>query len=70
MFPKFLIFLPKPRNSRLNALGRKEVSDSIELINKKLQIWQITWSREGKIERVIAEQRDTKNFDYQGHKFK
>lgn len=70
MFPKCLIFLPKPRNSRLNALGRKEVSDSIELINKKLQIWQKTWSREGKIERVIAEQRDTKNFDYQGHKFK
>lgn len=70
MFPKCLIFLPKPRNSRLNALGGKEVSDSIELINKKLQIWQKTWSREGKIERVIAEQRDTKNFDYQGHKFK
>ena len=26
--------------------------------------------RERKIERVIAEQRDTKNFDYQRHKFK
>ena len=46
------------------------MTDFIELINKKLQIWQKTWSREGKIERVIAEQRDTKNFDYQGHKFK